>query len=573
MFVFKNIKNAFLHNWNAENYSAKRTLSFGTLWKRTILLMTGVTLIPLLALAYFDYQVMERYTKEEVEHRADRLVSNAKRTMSFFLEERQAALNFIIGYHPFEEINDDERLTLILESLKVSIGGFTDLGLFDSSGRQIRYIGPYELQCKDYSEQDWFKKVVARGNFVSDVFLGYREVPHLVIAAKKELENGSFYVLRATLNTDQFNDTLSAVKKSGFGDIFLINRFGTIQTPSLRHGGVLDKFLLPIPPYSERTEVINGFDQLGKPIVMGYAYIPNSSFILLTIGNRAELMKPWLSTRLVVISFLSVSILLILLVIFGVATRLVNEIYLSDRERIKAMREAEQANKLASIGRLAAGVAHEINNPLAIINEKAGLAKDLLSVHKDGADERIIGLIDSIHGAVERCATITRRLLGFTRLGQGNIDQVELKTVVAEVLDFHHKEAEYRSITIDIDMDDDLPPFAVDRNKLQQIFLNLINNAFAAMSDGGYLLITSNRQEPNSVLITVTDDGHGIPERDLKQIFEPFFSTKTDNGGTGLGLFITYGLVQEMGGKIAVESEVSMGTRFFITLPLQAEKK
>jgi two-component system, NtrC family, sensor kinase len=571
MSILRKTKPVFLHNRKTDEGSEKRLVDFHGIWKRTILLMTCVSLIPLLALAYFDYKITQNYTTNEVILRADRLASNTKRNISFFLEERQAALQFIAGYHSFEVLNNDERLALILENLTNSIGGFTDLGLFNSSGRQIRYIGPYALKDKDYAEEEWFKKVVSCGTFISDVYLGFREVPHLVIAIKKEMENGSFYVLRATLSTWQFNEQLASIKKSGFGDAFLINQQGAIQTPSIYYGKVLNRFLLSVPEYSDSTQVVAGLDQWGRPIIMGYAYVPNSPYILILIGQREGLMEPWFNTRLVVIGFLIGSIILILVVIFWVATRLVNGMYQADQERAKAMQEAEQANKLASIGRLAAGVAHEINNPLAIINEKSGLIKDILSTRQEKQDQKIIGLVDSIHTAVERCATITRRLLGFTRRPQGNIQLVLLKTVIGEVLDFHRKEAEYRSITVEIDIAEDLPPFTSDRDRLQQIFLNLVNNAFAAMSDGGHLLITCGLKDSEHLLVTVTDDGHGIPEHDLKRIFEPFFSTNTNKGGTGLGLFITYNLIQELGGRIAVESEPEMGTRFFVTLPLKKE--
>jgi two-component system, NtrC family, sensor kinase len=571
MSILRKTKPVFLHNRKTDEGSEKRLVDFHGIWKRTILLMTCVSLIPLLALAYFDYKITQNYTTNEVILRADRLASNTKRNISFFLEERQAALQFIAGYHSFEVLNNDERLALILENLTNSIGGFTDLGLFNSSGRQIRYIGPYALKDKDYAEEEWFKKVVSCGTFISDVYLGFRKVPHLVIAIKKEMENGSFYVLRATLSTWQFNEQLASIKKSGFGDAFLINQQGAIQTPSIYYGKVLNRFLLSVPEYSDSTQVVAGLDQWGRPIIMGYAYVPNSPYILILIGQREGLMEPWFNTRLVVIGFLIGSIILILVVIFWVATRLVNGMYQADQERAKAMQEAEQANKLASIGRLAAGVAHEINNPLAIINEKSGLIKDILSTRQEKQDQKIIGLVDSIHTAVERCATITRRLLGFTRRPQGNIQLVLLKTVIGEVLDFHRKEAEYRSITVEIDIAEDLPPFTSDRDRLQQIFLNLVNNAFAAMSDGGHLLITCGLKDSEHLLVTVTDDGHGIPEHDLKRIFEPFFSTNTNKGGTGLGLFITYNLIQELGGRIAVESEPEMGTRFFVTLPLKKE--
>jgi signal transduction histidine kinase len=117
---------------------------------------------------------------------------------------------------------------------------------------------------------------------------------------------------------------------------------------------------------------------------------------------------------------------------------------------------------------------------------------------------------------------------------------------------------------------ENLPEFTSDRGKLQQIFLNLVNNAFQAMSDGGHLRITARQGEGDTLVFAVGDDGCGIPEADRKRIFEPFFSTKKKTGGTGLGLSITYGLVQELGGSMAVESEVGRGTTFTITMPLNA---
>jgi two-component system NtrC family sensor kinase len=124
-----------------------------------------------------------------------------------------------------------------------------------------------------------------------------------------------------------------------------------------------------------------------------------------------------------------------------------------------------------------------------------------------------------------------------------------------------------------VEVPDEIPRFKSDRGRLQEIFLNLFNNAFAAMRDGGHLNIMARREGEAFVSVTVADDGCGIPDSDLKHIFEPFFSTKTGSGGTGLGLSITYGLVQEIGGSIRVQSEVEKGTSFIITLPLEMDEK
>jgi signal transduction histidine kinase len=225
---------------------------------------------------------------------------------------------------------------------------------------------------------------------------------------------------------------------------------------------------------------------------------------------------------------------------------------------------------MASLGRLSAGVAHEINNPLAIINEKAGLIKDMFTLKRDYAeDPKLIGLADAIIYSVERCAKITQRLLGFARHVDSKPQRVDIVEVIHEVLGFLGKEAEYRSITLSVDAVPDIPNIQSDRGRLQEIFLNLFNNSFAAMNDGGRLAITVRRTGTDFISAIVADTGCGISESDLKRIFEPFFSTKTGKGGTGLGLSITYGLIQELGGSISVQSEVGKGTEFTLQLPVK----
>ncbi|NCC26099.1 MAG: two-component sensor histidine kinase, partial [Deltaproteobacteria bacterium] len=242
--------------------------------------------------------------------------------------------------------------------------------------------------------------------------------------------------------------------------------------------------------------------------------------------------------------------------------------------RYTVLRNMEHANRMATIGRLAAGVAHEINNPLAIINEKAGLLRDLFTFRTEyQGDSRLIGLMDSILGSVERCGRITKRLLGFARQADAAWVEVNLRDVVSEVLTFLGKEAAYRSIEVTVGDSESVPGVVSDRSRLQQVFLNLINNAFQAMNDGGRLNISFAQGLDGMVEATFADSGCGISPENLEKIFEPFFSTKKGTGGTGLGLSITYGLVKDLGGDIKVRSELGKGTVFTVRLPVNQEHK
>ncbi|MBP1740015.1 MAG: two-component sensor histidine kinase [Deltaproteobacteria bacterium] len=574
MTVLKKIKPKFWDHVDAASGPFAYLFNFRRMWQLAVLLTVGVAVVPLVAMTAIDYQVTQKSIESEIALRISRLVSNTRRAVSFFLEERRLALDFIVRDNSFESLNDPERLQAILKNLQTSFGGFIDLGVIDTLGYQRNYAGPYRLEGVDYSEQAWYREVLERGVHISDVFPGFRQVPHLIIAVKHEVGGGSPFVLRATLDTERFNQLISHPEMAEGGDAFLINSEGKLQTPSLSHGKILDTSPLPVPSFSPNTELIETEDAQGQLNAVGYAYIEDSPFILMIVKNKKELLKPWYKTRLQLMGFLAASITIILVVILGVATYLVNKIYVADQKRLTTLHQVEYSNKMATIGRLAAGVAHEINNPLAVINEKAGLIKDILNMREESTkDEKLMNTINSVLSSVERCAKITRRLLSFMRNSGVTTERIHLGETIQEVLTFLSKEAEYRSFQISVHVDEDVPQITGDRGRLQEIFLNVINNSFAAMQDGGHLEVTAKRDKSDLVSVAVKDDGCGIPKADLERVFEPFFSTKTGKGGTGLGLSITSGLVQELGGEISVASEIGKGTIFTIVLPINNEKK
>jgi signal transduction histidine kinase len=550
----------------------RHMFNYSRLWRSAVMLTALSAILPLLAISWFDYNVTLKAVESETLSRTSRTVSNTKRTISAFMAERQSALDFIVHDNSYEELINPVRLAVILENLRKAFGGISDIGVINAAGQQIAYIGPYSLEGKNYKDQDWFKEVVERGIYVSDVFLGFRNEPHLVIAISYELPDGSFYILRTAIDTDRLNEQLLSLELGAQGNAFIINTKGVLQTPARYHEKVFEKIAIPVPEYSPKTEVFQYDDPYEGTFILGYAYIPDTPFILMIVKNKNEMMKSWHKTRIEILIFLSIGIFIVMFGVVGFATFFVNNIYIADQRRIKTLHKVEYSNKLASIGRLAAGVAHEINNPLAIINEKAGLIKDIFQFSETySKDEKLIGLVDAIHASVARCGAITKQLLSFARHMDFSFQPVDLEKILREVIGFLEKEAEYRNIKISVNVSDNIPQFESDRGKLQQIFLNLLNNAFAALSDGGNLDISAILLRDDRIRITVEDNGCGIPEKDLKKIFEPFFSTRTSVGGTGLGLSITYSLIQEIGGTVDVSSKVNVGTRFIITLPLKAK--
>ena len=572
MSVFQRFKPGFWDHRDAASGPYKHLFNFRRIWYLSVILTAGVAFIPVCFLAAIDYQVTQKAIESENVSRTSRLVSNTRRTISFLLLERRYALQFLVRDNPLEALTRTGRLGEVLKNLQETFGGFSDLEVVDARGRQIAYSGPYDLKNLDHSRRKWFAEVVDRGTYTSDVFLGYRQSPHLVIAVKHQPSNGPFYVLRATLEAERFHHELMPLEPGSGGDLFIVNRAGILQTPSRTYGDILEQAPLPVPEYAATTRVFETQSRDVEKLLIGYAYIAESPFILMVVKKKDDLMRPWFKARRQLITYLFISITSILIVVLAVSTYLVTKIHTADQTRVAALHQVEYTNKMASIGRLAAGVAHEINNPLAIINEKAGLLKDLLQQPDMAATRsKLLAQTDSILASVKRCATIIRRLLSFARQSDAAFETIELKNVIENVIGFLNKEAEYRGISTIIDIAPDIPPFKSDRGKLEQIFLNLVNNAFAALNDGGHLTFEGRKISEDHVQVAVIDDGCGIPPEDVGRVFEPFFSTRTKQGGTGLGLSITYGLVQEIGGAIGVESRPGKGTRFTITLPLKPD--
>ncbi len=546
-----------------------RFTSYTRQWGISMVLLAAVALVPLAVMATIDYKLTRDSLEQQLASRLDRATSNLRRSIFYFLEERASALKFLLEDQSYSQLSDSEHLQVVLKNLKVGFGGMVDLGLINAVGRQVAYAGPFELEGKDYSEQEWFADMPESGVFISDVFLGYRNEPHMFIAVRFE-ERDRQFILRATLDTGRLTRILDGLDIES--EAFLINDQGVVQTPGREHGIVLEPTAVPVPAYSERTQLFRWEDKQGREYQVGYAYIQGSPFILLVLKPMRVVMSTWADLRRDLSGFLVASVLAIVGVIYLISTYMINKAYDADRQQAKALQHMEDTNRLASIGRLAAGVAHEINNPLAIIEMKAGLIKDLLSMcGEDCQDERLMGHIDSVLQSVDRCGLITKQLLGFAREVELNIQRLKLKSVVDEVLGFLEKEASYRNIQVEVAIPDDLPPIRSDRGKLQQVILNIVNNAFQAMSQGGRLAITATAHDGKDVELVIADTGPGISPENMKKIFEPFFTTKRTTGGSGLGLSITYGLVKKLGGSIDVESEEGKGTTFTITLPLATQ--
>lgn len=538
-----------------------------------LVVMMLITVIPLCLTAILSFYQYRRLVQEETISNAYWRADSARQTIEAFLERLQAAILVISEAYTFDELADQSTLGQVFERLKRGHEGLVDLSVIGPNGIQRAYAGPYNLTGKDYRESPWYGKALAKKIYVSDVFTGFRDTPHfVVVVTNKDPGTQDYWVLRASIDTDTLDRFLVSVDSHAADDVFLVNNDWKLQSSSRFYGGI-GSHVLPIDSPKKSGIVLSDHYRGTTHFLRASGNIKGTPWILVLEQQGYSARKTWQEFKRKLLIILSVSILSAGFSVVRIATLVAKKIRDADEAREAIFSHTEHTSKLASIGRLAAGVAHEINNPLAIINEKAGLMKDILGLSEDFQHrEKFLELVDALQKAVNRSRAITHRLLGFARRMDVTLGPVQLNGVVSEVMGFLDKEALYRNIRVEQDLQVDLPSIQSDHGKLQQIFLNIINNAIDAVDKDGVIQIRSRQENRQSVRVDISDNGPGIPPHVLKNIFEPFFTTKQgdEKRGTGLGLSITYGLVKSLGGEISVSSDIGLGTTFSIILPVQA---
>jgi len=243
--------------------------------------------------------------------------------------------------------------------------------------------------------------------------------------------------------------------------------------------------------------------------------------------------------------------------------------------RKKMEQQMMATERLASLGTLATGVAHEINNPLAIINESAGWLKLILNKEEMAQMPRKQDFemaLNKIEKGVDRARRITRQLLGFAKKYDFVLAEANLMELANEAVQLINREAANKDIEIVQETASNIDTIWSEPYQLRQVLINLLTNAIHATGSGGRITIMLEAVD-GGVALTVQDSGHGIPKENLDKIFEPFFSTKSTGEGTGLGLFVTRRIIEKLGGTIEVESLLGRGTSFCIRLPRYCEIK
>ena len=564
--------------------------------KRSILTnMIVIPFIPFLLAVGVSFYYFSTTLEQNSTSSLKRIVEDHCDMIDSFLMERKSDLELITNTYTFDEIMAPSAIDRIFQNLRRRSGAFVDLGLFDSQGIHRRYSGEFQLlKGKEYKDKVWFKKVMQTGYYISDIFSGYRNVPHFVIAVKHGTGSDA-WVIRATIDTLTFDRVVSRVRIGKTGEAYILNTSGISQTER-RSGGVgimekdpeyvdfMDALQVSSPPQKESAPVKNiqtfiKSDPAGDQYLYATTWLKNREWVLVVRQEKKDAYKALYAALYITLMIMVVGGAVIVVAAIYMTEHILKRIDTLGMEKESLGNQLIRAVQLAEIGEMAAGFAHEINNPLQIIKGEHLLIETLLEdvspLLPATAKEDVVEIkesMDQIKLQVNRCSEITHAILKFGRKKESKLEVLTPSEIIPEIVHMVEKKAHVEGIDIRQTISPDTPLFKGDASQFQQVILNLVNNAMDAIGErhgtsGGILSITAGVADQGSAEIKISDNGMGISQDNIGKIFSPFFTTKPVGKGTGLGLSVCYGIIKNFGGTMAVESEKDQGTTFIITLP------
>ena len=535
-----------------------------------------VSIAPLLVVTFVILYEFRQAYEEKVNAHLVELVEKHKQNIDGFLWQRLGDIRVLAKTFSYDELSSGTFLGERLAALQQVYGPvFVDLGVVDAAGNQVAYAGPFPLVHANYRGADWFQRAMKSEFFVSDVFLGLRNVPHFIVAVRTEREGSSPWLLRATVDFVAFNALVESIRMGSTGFAFILNREGALQTTPYRNVPA-DRIAFleqteKAPRLRQGVRVVEQADASGRVNIYVAAYLNDGNWMLVYQQSARDAYSDVYETEHVTLAIIVLGILAIASTATVISRRLFMRIADADRQKEMMNEQMVETGKLASVGELAAGIAHEINNPVAIMVEEAGWIEDLLEDETFAEGENL----NEFHRALlqiknqgRRCKEITHKLLSFARKTDAQVEDVQINDLIEEVVSLSAQRAKYSNVTINTVLDEYLPRVRASLTELQQVFLNLINNALDAMEKKGGRIDITTQEDDDFVTVFVADNGPGIPRANLDRVFDPFFSTKPVGKGTGLGLSICYGIVKKMGGDITVRSVLDLGTTFRLRIPM-----
>jgi two-component system NtrC family sensor kinase len=535
---------------------------FRRLWNSVVVALIAASFIPLIVIGggmyYYTVTLLERKTLDGLNEE----ITLHRMAIDEFLDGRIKDLKLLASNLGLNHFTRPGGIMAVFESLMRELECFTDLGVIDDQGNHLAYVGPYDLHSKNYRDAVWFQAMKDRDVYVSDVFLGFRNVPHFVIAVKQQTAEG-YWILRAAVDTEYFNNMVEQVLRKRPGDAFIVNQRGIFQTRPRAAGELMGQWELKHVEPFEGVRMLKKKDEITLMAWQGKA-----PWVCVAKFDRKHIYGALREVRIAG----ATAFVLGALIILGTVLLTTNYLFMrleTKRRNIRFLDEQlRHSSRMASAMKLSGGMIRDINENLSNIDTVTTWVQELMQ--KDLTEEetrREIGeSLNQIKGEVYRTLQTTEKFLKAIRPTMPLIQEVEVNHVLDGILDLLDREFHFNQISVTRDYQEGLPLIQSDPSQLRQVFQNLMLNAITAIQKQGVITLRT-RAEKDKVLVVVEDTGPGISKQVIDKIFDPLFTAKPD--GTGLGLSISAKILEKLGGRISVKSEPGEGAVFTVELPLR----
>ena len=535
---------------------------FRRLFNSIVVALLAASFIPLLVIGggmyYHTVSILEQKTLASL----DTEISEHRETIDHFLTERTIDLKNLSCILGFDYLTAPGNLKKVFDTLQQQLPCFTDMGIIDDQGRHRAYVGPYDLLSKNYKETPWFKAIEQREFYVSDVFMGFRQDPHFIIAVK-QMTNEGFWILRATMDTAYFEGIVREILSKRDGDAYIVNRDGMFQTTPRWGGKIMGQSDVK---YEEPFKGVRQEERGGRIVMM--AWLERVPWLCVAEFKREDIYSPLRSVRTVGIFVFVLGTLLIVLTVILTTNYLFSRLEIKRRNIRFLDHQLQHSNRMASSMKLASGFVREVNETLSNIDLVLSWVDDLAEGDLSGEESRteVRESLKQVRSELVRARRATHRFLKSTQSSLPIIREVRVQDLLDEIVELLDRELHFNRITVNRDYQNPLPSVQSDPSQLRQVFQNLIVNAVTAIGKDGVITLAAQGSEAR-VIIAVGDTGPGIPRERLERIFDPLFTSKPD--GTGLGLSIGAGILKKIGGKISVKSDIGKGSVFTVEIPCQ----
>jgi signal transduction histidine kinase/archaeosine-15-forming tRNA-guanine transglycosylase len=538
-----------------------------------------VAMVPLSGLVYLVETDGERLIKEKVSSHLLGLSAKSADEISRFILERRNDIRMLSHAVPAGDVGSDAALKHNFARMKENYRAYIDFFVTDARGRlTFRGLKP-GIPAEELIGHKTDIRLSGGGEAASDVFLlavdGARIPVILMSTPVSDPDGRPMATLFAIVDFRQATEALNTVIEKT-GEVYLVNQKGYFISSS-RFGVEVLKDRIP-PSLQRPGDRVAGSDEpidyRGKNVLHAYRRIADFNWYVIAEQDRDEALLELYRFRKFTIAYVTATILAVFGLAYGIATLLVNRLRRTYRREKELEFQVTRKDKLAALGLLSAGLAHELNTPLA----DALLYTQMIQEELDENDRELIRKrLATIEEVIKHGSLVVKNLLAYTRHTQSGAETTSIAETFEKLLNLVGPHCDSKKIKIVSDMEPSMPKVRAETGIVQEILTNLVANAIDAMPQGGTLKLTA-RYMPvlEKVRIDVADTGQGIPSHLLRQVFDPFFTTKPPGEGTGLGLFVSYEMARRLGGSMRVISTQGDGTGrgetiFTVELPVDLD--